>query len=202
MPSPVGHSLSGVAAYLLAGRRGKGAAWVLVAFVFLTILPDFDFVPGWLVRQPNLFHRGASHSLFLAVFAGLLAGLALRSAGKGRFVTGAMAGFFLYALHVVLDLFSVDYSDPKGFQILWPYSTNHYIAPWEIFPNIIRSGTGREFFSSLFNLHNLKAVITETILFIPPILLLWGLRGGLTADGRMPDRKGSVPVMDLRSDGT
>jgi inner membrane protein len=196
MPSPVGHSLSGVLSYLTAVDRKRNGVGLLALFVLVTILPDFDFLPGWIIGQPNLFHRGASHSLCVALLIGLLVGLVAMVTGKGKFVPMAVIGFLMYTLHIVLDLFSVDYSVPRGFPVLWPFDRRCYIAPVEVFLNITRSGSSGEFFTSLFNSHNLEAVINELIIFLPPTLLMWGLRWRGRASTRpfvgraAPSRKG------------
>ncbi len=176
MPSPVGHSLSGIAAYFLFVRSKRSYLLVLF-FILFANLPDFDFIPGWIVDQPNLFHRGFSHSFFMACMIGVTVGLIVRLTGRGKALTSATAVIFLCSFHIVLDLFSVDYGTPPGFKILWPFKDQHYIAPNVIFMNITRSPLPEEFFRSLFNTHNLKAVINEVVIFLPLLFLSWGLRG-------------------------
>lgn len=176
MPSPVGHSLSGIAAYLLF-IRGKRSYLLLFLFIVLANLPDFDFIPGWFANEPNLFHRGLSHSFFMIGVVGVLVGIVARLAGSRRSFLAAGSVIFLCSLHVVLDLFSVDYGTPPGFKILWPFSEDYFISPTVIFMNIIRSPVREEFIQSLFNTHNLKAIINEAILFLPLLLLIWSLQG-------------------------
>jgi membrane-bound metal-dependent hydrolase YbcI (DUF457 family) len=177
MPSPVGHALSGLVAGLAVSQRKKKVCRIMLGFVFLTVLPDFDFLPGWLAGQPNLFHRGFSHSLLMAVIIGVTVGLVVKASGRGKFMPSAVAGFSLYALHIVLDLFSVDHSVPRGFQVLWPFDSGYYIAPYGLFLDITRSPTGDGFFQSLFNSNNYRAIINEVVVFLPALLMLWGLRG-------------------------
>jgi membrane-bound metal-dependent hydrolase YbcI (DUF457 family) len=173
--------------YLLTCRGGKNALRLVLAFVLLANLPDFDFLPGWLVGQPNLFHRGASHSLFTALLVGLVIGIGARATGWERFLPAATLGFALYASHVLLDLFSVDYSVPRGFEVLWPLSGEHYLTDVGLFMNIEHSPFMEEFFASLLSEENLKAVVNEVVIFLPAVLLLWGLRGG---GARRPARSG------------
>ncbi len=177
MPSPVGHSLGGFSVYLYLTVRRKGALWLVVFCVLVTNLPDLDFLPGWLAGEPNLFHRGGSHSIFVALVVGVVAGLVAKLTGKGKFIPVASAAFVLYGLHLVLDLFCVDNSTPRGFQMLWPLNDDYYIAPMTIFGDITRSPVAAEFFQSLFSAHNFRAVINEIVLFLPPLMLLWGIRG-------------------------
>ncbi len=177
MPTSVGHSLSGLIAYMALAGWKKWSIRLVIIFVLLSNLPDFDFVPGWLIGQPNLFHRGASHSMLLAFVIGLSAGVIVKTTRGGKFVPALMTVFILYMMHLVLDLFSADYSTMPGFQIFWPFSNEHYIAPTVIFANITRSSIVEEFVPSLFNSHNLRAMVNEVVIFTPPILLLWGLMG-------------------------
>jgi membrane-bound metal-dependent hydrolase YbcI (DUF457 family) len=196
MPSPVGHSLSGIAAYLLL-VRSKRSYLLLLFFIFFANLPDLDFIPGWLVNQPNLFHRGLSHSFFMAGMIGVTVGLVVRLAGRGKALPAAMAVIFLCCFHIILDLFSVDYGTPPGFKILWPFRDEHYIAPNVIFMNITRSPLPEEFFRSLFNTHNLKAVINEIVIFLPLLLLVWGSRGRGRNKGKSA---AETPYVAIRSD--
>jgi membrane-bound metal-dependent hydrolase YbcI (DUF457 family) len=142
----------------------------------IATLPDFDFIPGWLIGQPSLFHRGASHSILMAIVVGLTAGFVVKITRRRNFLRVATIVFVLYALHIVLDLFGVDYSQPGGFKVLWPFSDGYYKSSHGIFMNIKHSSTMEGFFGSIFSKHNLKAVIYEFIIFLPPVLFLWGIR--------------------------
>ena len=184
MPSPVGHSLAGVLSGLLFQRRRRNTGRTLLLWMFLSILPDLDFLPGWLVGQPNLFHRGASHSLLLAILVGSGIGLVIKISGRGKFLPPAIVGIGLYALHILMDLFSVDSGVPKGFQVLWPFDQRYVYIPLGMFLEITRSSTGDGFFRSLFNSHTLRAVVNEMILFAPAIMLAWGLRKRPLSAGR------------------
>ncbi len=177
MPSPVGHSLGGFSVYLCLTARRKGTLGLLVFCVLITNLPDLDFLPGWLTGEPNLFHRGGSHSILVALVVGVVVGLVVKLTGKGKFLPVASAAFVLYGIHLVLDLFCVDNSTPRGFQMLWPLNDDYYIAPMTIFDDITRSPVAAEFFQSLFSAHNFRAVINEIMLFLPALMLLWGIRG-------------------------
>jgi len=55
LPTSVGHSLSGLIAYMALAGWKKWSIRLVIIFVLLSNLPDFDFVPGWLIGQPNLF---------------------------------------------------------------------------------------------------------------------------------------------------
>ena len=81
MPTPVGHTLAALA--LRAASReltwGTLADPLLWLAVVAANAPDFDFLPGLLLGNEGLYHRGAGHSLggaFIfssAVFAAVMA---------------------------------------------------------------------------------------------------------------------------------
>jgi len=72
MPSPIGHSLAGYAIY--SGTvKCKANNWkIVLLYVLVANLPDFDFIPGFLMDTPNEFHRGLSHSIGLAIVIGII----------------------------------------------------------------------------------------------------------------------------------
>jgi hypothetical protein len=98
VPSPVGHSLTGLA---LAGltqylRNRQGHAWPLpalrrgpatslpllaLALAAAACAPDLDFIPGVLVGDPNWLHRGLSHSLAASRLCGGVSLLDYRDVG-------------------------------------------------------------------------------------------------------------------------
>jgi inner membrane protein len=131
---------------------------------------DLDFLPGLLIGDPNRFHHGISHSIgFAALFA--LCGSSCRFMGPSFWKNFASL-FCLYGSHVVIDYFSIDTSVPYGVPCFWPVTSAYYIAPAPFFPDIRRSVVASEFFGSLFTLHNLWAVIVESIVIAPILLIL------------------------------
>ena len=71
MPSPVGHILGGAAVYL-AGVRKEDRSRAIMGVVLLgSILPDFDFLPGYFFAKLSTYHHGISHSLTFAALFGL-----------------------------------------------------------------------------------------------------------------------------------
>lgn len=83
MPSPVAHSLAGLAVAHFAFRRfpsrePRGRVIWIGAFVFAANAADMDFLPGFLIGNPNLFHHGPTHALIAAVVFGLLAAAVAR----------------------------------------------------------------------------------------------------------------------------
>jgi membrane-bound metal-dependent hydrolase YbcI (DUF457 family) len=101
--------------------------------------PDLDFLPGLLLGDESLFHRGAGHSLGGAVLYALAIMAATAAvAGRRKAALAASLGFVLFTSHLFLDLFVRDTGAPYGIQLLWPFTDGYVMAPWWIFPNLDR----------------------------------------------------------------
>ncbi|NNK64653.1 MAG: metal-dependent hydrolase, partial [Gemmatimonadetes bacterium] len=121
MPTSVAHIIGGYAA-LEAGtnRSGRPGIFFLVLIVVVANLPDLDFLPGVLIGDPGLYHRGPSHSIFAAAAVAGVAGWALgpRLGGARRV---ALWTFIAYGSHLVLDMLIPDPSGGSaGIPALWP----------------------------------------------------------------------------------
>lgn len=114
----------------------------------VAITPDLDL----LVHS----HRGESHSVGVAVVAGLLA---LAITRRPRW---AMAVSLAWASHVVLDWLSNDTRPPLGVMALWPFTRDYYKAGIEIFPAV-----SRRYWESRFWIYNLRAVVAELVILGP-----------------------------------
>ncbi len=175
MPMPIAHAATGAAIYLaLKGdklpRRPEGRWLLLAVCLILACLPDADFLPGMLIGEPNRFHQGASHSLFVGGGLALMAFWAL-----DRYAVSYLDGvsrfrlFLLCALailsHPVLDYFAVDTKiPPGGVPLFWPLDQGLYLSPRPIFLNIQRAGDSTlEFLLSLPSRHNLSAAFREML---------------------------------------
>lgn len=174
LPSPVGHLLCGILIYLIFNRyNNKYSLNVLSLYIFFSVLPDIDFALGFIVRDPNLFHQGLTHTLGAAAIAGTIGSLILRR--KGQFINCCLLFTGLYYFHVVLDYIASasDTSYPFGVALLWPFSIEHYSFPVMIFLDIWRGETNTTFIPGLFNFHNFLAILIELMIFLPPILLFY-----------------------------
>lgn len=167
MPLPFGHSLMGYT--LAAGSRFKLSpnVWMNVfIFALLANLPDIDFLPGYLEGFPNRYHHHEIHSLGFAALMGLVGGLVyLRMAGK--FWACFLPIFFAVSSHLLLDLLTEDFSDPRGMMLFWPINSEFYDFSWKIFKSVNKSNHAADFFSSLFTLHNLRVVLIELMIMLP-----------------------------------
>lgn len=173
MPSPVAHSLLGyMVSQATAGADGEPQWWRVGLYIVAANAPDLDFIPGFLVGDPNRFHHGVSHSIgFAILFAGVFSvGLALL---KQEVIRKNFFTFFcLYASHLGLDYLSLDLRAPYGLPALWPLSDAFYTAPFAFLLDIRRASSFDEFIPSLFSWHNLAAVGVELLVLLPCIILL------------------------------
>lgn len=189
MASPVGHSLVGVAAYLLAARRPlAGGAWTalgVIACVGLANLPDFDmFAPLLFGRQFGLaFHRGLSHSLAFAAFAGAMAALLAAAAPRmapalgERLPEWRRAGLWaglLVASHLMLDVFGYDARPPYGVPLFAPFSSTYFVSPVPLF-----AGVRNTSLAVFLTPTNFAAMASDLWLAVPLLVLArWRWRRG------------------------
>lgn len=107
-------------------------AWRLVlAAVVASALPDLDYFapviwPAQAGAIPVYWHRGAAHSLFAALAAGVLAAACHRFL-KVRPLTAFIAIAAAMASHGLLDMLT-DYGEPVAY--LWPLSSIRVFADW------------------------------------------------------------------------
>lgn len=166
MPSPVGHTLSGLILYVI---WNKNIRWWLIIWVILCAnLPDFDFFIGVALGNLNKIHQMYTHTLGFALIVSLFTFLILRLKGiKGAYSITFLTFLAIFS-HVVLDSFNYDSRPPIGVMLFWPFS-NHYFNIIPIFYAVPHSQVS-DMFSSFF----IRAAVREVaILFIPLLVLLW-----------------------------
>ena len=81
MPTPVGHSLAGLAVHLTGRPLDRRNTHALLGLVALANAPDLDLVPGYLFGNPGAYHWGPTHSFAAAILAGTLVGILARRYG-------------------------------------------------------------------------------------------------------------------------
>ena len=153
------------------GRDRRPSSWkTFLLFVALALLPDADLLLVTLGACDNgaCGHRGASHSLALALALGLMAGLAARRLGWPVLRT-AVATAFAVASHALLDLLG---AGGRGLPLLWPFSDLRFVSPIRIFPDAPRG-------FALLSRPGVINVAIEFAVFLPPD----GVRGLAAADG-------------------
>lgn len=175
MPSPVAHSLIGIAiasAWLLPRatfRELPRHLWnhriALAVGVVLANLPDIDFIPGLLTGDLNRFHHQHTHTLGFVLFATFLVDWAWRRRADAPRTIGLLA-LALLGSHLVADLFIQDSKPPYGIMALWPFSPEYYISPIAIFPRIEKASL-----VDAWQWSNLQAGAAEFAITAPLVLL-------------------------------
>jgi inner membrane protein len=168
--SPVAHSLTAIVVYTIVHRRlpswRDGVIWL---YVVAANLPDFDFLPGLLIGDPERFHRGASHSLAFALVCGLAAYAFTRWREKPNAVGSSVLATTLVGSHVLIDWLTRDSSAPVGIPALWPLTSTHYSAPLHLFLNVERGNLD----TLATWLHNLAGAGLEALALLPLIAMAW-----------------------------
>ena len=182
MPTPVGHSLAGIAV-ALAGERGRRprdprrflASPMTLVCVALATLPDADLLfPG--------LHRTATHSVTATIVVTIVVAAVTARATTRRFGTGGARSSIAWSVvvmcaaahgsHILLDWLGQDPSMLPGIQALWPLSDRWFISGWDLFPGEER----RHIFSLPAMVHNLKVLAWELGILGPVVIALWWLR--------------------------
>jgi membrane-bound metal-dependent hydrolase YbcI (DUF457 family) len=164
VPSPVGHSLAGLAVHVLIARDHEDL-WDArrVAAVFAAaIAPDVDLLFRFVDGRNH--HQAQTHSLGFAVLAGVVAWAwlkARRGLRPGRF---GLAVGGAWASHVLLDYLSRDTNPPIGLMALWPLSSGWYKFPWPLFLDIGRTLSWHTVW------HDVVAAAWEALVLVPVLL--------------------------------
>jgi inner membrane protein len=132
------------------------------------MLPDIDVV-GMAFGVPYgaaWGHRGATHSLAMAVFVGIAAAAMTRPRGQPLGPRAVLACLVM-ASHGVLDAMT---DGGKGVALLWPFTTRRFFLPWRPIP-VAPIGMG--FLSS----EGVKVGLWELLVFLPLfVFALWPRR--------------------------
>jgi inner membrane protein len=170
MPSPIGHTLAGLAVHVLAARSReelrdlKRAAVVVGA----ALAPDLDLLFRFVDGRNH--HNDETHSLGAAALAGLIGVLLLPLLRFARPHALAVAASLSWASHVLLDYLNLDTHPPIGIMALWPLSAGYYKSPWLLFLDIGRTLE----WATLW--HNLRAAAWEACVLLPLLLLAMRFR--------------------------
>jgi inner membrane protein len=128
MPMTTTHALLPIAAAVAVA--GRPVPWRLVAIAAVAAAaPDVDgLFKHFLGVPPNSIygHRGAAHSLFVALAAGLLATFFHRRLGVRPLTAGVVVAAAM-ASHGLLDMMT---DSGLGVAYLWPVSSNRLFADW------------------------------------------------------------------------
>jgi membrane-bound metal-dependent hydrolase YbcI (DUF457 family) len=171
MPTPVAHSLAGLAiSVAVRGPKPLDRNLVLLA-IASSCLADFDFAISFITGVN--YHHYFTHSLGFTVLFAAAAYACARIAGRARPAFDAAVLGVSYLSHILLDMLSEDTAAPYGLELLWPFSDRFFISPVLLFDDIWR-GT----LAKLLSLHNWMAVAREVVLVGTPValVLLWSSR--------------------------
>jgi inner membrane protein len=132
-----------------------------LVFALLGVLPDADLLVvamGLSDSSITTGHRGASHSLAVAIALGGAGALLARRLGYGVART-ALAVMLAVGSHGVIDAFG---EGGRGIPLLWPISDHRFMAPWflRFLPDAPR---GMKFISRT----GLARAVTEFVYFLP-----------------------------------
>jgi inner membrane protein len=176
----LGHVAVGMAAGRLwtmgapPGAAGRGLATLaraMVAFGALSLAPDLDVIAfrfGIPYAAP-FGHRGAAHSLCVAVALAVVAAAAMRlapdqvEAGQTRFRLWLLCAAVAVS-HGLLDTLT---DGGLGIALLWPFSNERYFAPWTPIP--VAPIGARMFITA----RGLRVATIEALQFAP--LLVWAV---------------------------
>jgi membrane-bound metal-dependent hydrolase YbcI (DUF457 family) len=192
MPSPVGHSLAGLAAAWAAdvfpGRRDWRAApghasWFRRAGGEFSLLcaalgaaADLDLFLG------SNAHRTFTHSIGAVALIGVLAAVVATWQSRPPWRVAWMCAS-AYATHLLLDWMAADSSTPPpGLEALWPFTHAWFISGWDLFKQLER----RHLLAVPVVKENLLAVGQEIAILGPVVVGVWLVRvkalAGLAAE--------------------
>ncbi len=157
MPS-VGHVIVGLAAARGYATPASSRRAVTATFVALATFPDVDVVARCLgaTGRSEWLHRGAMHSLAMALLAGGVAALAVGGLGRSRWTMGAAAAL-VAASHGLLDTLT---GGTAGVMLLWPESAERFLSPAALM-------RGAPIGFRLLSSRGAAVVVREAVLFAP-----------------------------------
>lgn len=179
MSSPIACSLAGYAVnnfFVTANKRDRLS--LILLCIFMANAADMDFLPGLLVGNPPLYHRGITHSLLFAfIFSIGIAG-AYSAIRKKPFLAIFSLCFISYLTHLIIDFFApydTHHEPVHGLLLLWPISGARFISPVPVFVgmyhNASPSPTTLRWIESILSLPNLIAIVREIVLIMPFVFL-------------------------------
>lgn len=147
----------------------------------LSMLPDVDVIGMHygVAYAATWGHRGASHSLLMAIVVGAAVGIGARRLRLPALQSALLAAVVV-ASHGILDTMT---DGGLGCALLWPFTKQRYFAPWRPIP-VAPIGLG------FLSARGLWVAFVELILFLPFwAIAVWPARKrGLTPSRRRTRR--------------
>lgn len=145
MPSPLAHITMGYAIYHVyktlrphqethpVGPMPR----LLIVTAGLSLLPDLDVIPGFLMGDLKLFHNNLTHSPIFGLLVALLIGSIVWLRQRTGFIHWFLLSLICYEFHVLMDFFTRG----RGTLLLWPFSLERIMPPVILFYGV-RWGDG------------------------------------------------------------
>jgi inner membrane protein len=188
MPT-IGHAAIGLAAARAETVDRRGLAARMLLYGALAAAPDLDLI-ATVLHHPMavpLGHRGATHSLTVALVVAAVVAFAAR--GTSRLRTGWMA-FAVVASHGLIDPLN---ESSSGTAYFWPFSSRR--LTWGHFQPIPTTPVG----PALLHGVGLTHLLTELVIFSPLLLYaFWPRRRSGVAMPREGDRWRNVAAVIQR----
>jgi inner membrane protein len=163
MSTLLAHIAAGTAIYFSYSRlRSLHTWWALPCFVFLAVMPDFDYFAIWIfgIKQDVRI----THTLIFCLLAGTAAWLLTRHRHKDAVHSRPLCivGFLLAPVsHLVLD-FSVG---AHSLPVFWPLPEGDVMAPMGVLPGVIHT-------RNVLNPKMWRNFVLETLILLPVLVLL------------------------------
>lgn len=161
----IGHIAVGMAAARINEPARSPGLGALAFWSTVSLLPDLDVIGFSLgIEYGDPWgHRGASHSLAMAVLVGVAAAIAARGLRRPALRTGLLATAVV-ASHALLDTMT---DGGLGCALFWPLDLTRYFAPWRPIPV---APIGAAFFTA----GGASVAVVELLLFAPLfVFALW-----------------------------
>ena len=154
---PILHTYAGYAVYRSIKKRDSHANWKwALFFILMANLPDFDFIPGVILGESGVFHRGISHSFIAGAALSLLLASLARRFFRISLLKVFSLSFIAFSSHLVLDIFTGATND-----LFWPFDPTFFHSwkpPFPIIADEIREAAGlSSFLKSLLH----PAIVTR-----------------------------------------
>lgn len=169
MPTPLGHSLIGLAYFTLTAGKGKilgkETAWWGILCIVVANIPDIDFIhlEDGAIAISGKWHHGITHSIGFSILLGIIASGISFATKIGSPFKVFMALFILSSLHSIFDLLYIDtYAvNGIGLPLLWPLTDSYFVL--QALPPVDRS--------SPFTMYSMVAIAIEVLLYGGILLL-------------------------------
>ena len=180
------HTAGGYLAYEFARPAGAHSPRLFAAAILLANAPDLDFVPGIVLGDPGIYHRGVTHTVVAALAVTLVVAGVGRLGGWPERVwrRAALWAGATYSSHLFLDFITTDAVAPYGARFLWPLSDGFYLAPFTPLREIIIDCSGRAaFFLSLVGRHTFGAWASDAGVLLACVVGVHLARAGFARAG-------------------